>query len=163
MTQHDRTGLQDLRTNLDDLCRYQSKWAPDDYSLKGATYPPREGRVRDLIAWRKGITADGWESSDDEEQERKYLETKEGQEEQMDTSKDDEPEDMLDRPVAQKDDDILLEDPLGVQAADDELFGKDQNMIGAMNEAVLEERCKENAEPKDQEGEQASKDEATEE
>jgi hypothetical protein len=81
----------------------------------------------------------------------------------MDTSKDDEPEDMLDKPVAQKDDDILLEDPLGVQAADDELFGKDQNMIGAMNEAVLEERCKENAEPKDQEGEQASKDEATEE
>jgi hypothetical protein len=69
MTEADRRDLEDLRTNLDDLCRYQSKWAPDDYALKGATYPPREGRVRDLIAWRKGITAIGWESSDEEEEE----------------------------------------------------------------------------------------------
>lgn len=37
MTEEDERGLEDLRTNLDDLCRYQSKWAPDDYPLKGAT------------------------------------------------------------------------------------------------------------------------------
>lgn len=56
---------------------------------------------------------------------------------------------------------ILLEDPLKVQAAEVELFGKDQNIIDAMNEAILEERRKEGAEPKDQESEQASKVEAT--
>jgi hypothetical protein len=67
----------------------------------------------------------------------------------------------LDKPIAQKEDDILLEDHLEVQAAEDEIFGKDQNIIGAMNEAILEERRKESAEPKDQEGKQASKDEAT--
>lgn len=112
MTQEDRIGLEDLRTNLDDLRRYQSKWAPDDYSLKGATYPPREGRVRDLIAWRKGITATGWESSDEEDEEeerddqgkKEEQENKECQEDQKDTSKDDESEDMRDKPVAQKKD-----------------------------------------------------------
>jgi hypothetical protein len=112
MTQEDRIGLEDLRTNLDDLCRYQSKWAPDDYPLEGATYPPREGRVRDLIAWRKGITATGWESSDeeDEAEEREDKEKKEeqtnmeGQEDQMDTSKDGESEDIQDKLVAQKED-----------------------------------------------------------
>jgi hypothetical protein len=56
--------------------------------------------------------------------------------------------------------DILLEDPLEVQAADDEIFGKDQNIIGATNEAILEERRKEGVQPKDQGGEQAFKDEA---
>jgi len=108
---------------LDDLCRYQSKWAPDNYSLKGACYPPREGRVRDLIAWRKGITtAEAWESSDKEEeedeedqerecQEKKEIQEKtEGQPNQMDASNNDEPKDILDKPVAQKEDDILLED-----------------------------------------------------
>jgi hypothetical protein len=98
MTQEDIRGLEDLRTNLDDICRYQSKWAPEDYSLKGAIYPPREGRVRDLIAWRKGITAAGWESSneEDDEEEREDQEKKEeqeqmeGQEDLIDTSKDDE-------------------------------------------------------------------------
>jgi hypothetical protein len=60
--------LQDLRSNLDNLCRYQAKWAPEDYDLKNARYPPREGRVTDLIAWRKGVTASGWESSDDEDE-----------------------------------------------------------------------------------------------
>jgi hypothetical protein len=112
MTQEDRRGLEDLRTNLDAICRYQSKWAPDDYPLTGATYPPREGRVRDLIAWRKGITATGWESSDeeDEDEEREDQEKKEeqekieGREDQMDTRKDDEPEDILDKPIAQKED-----------------------------------------------------------
>lgn len=58
---------------------------------------------------------------------------------------------------------ILLEDPLEIQAVEDEIFGRDQNIIGAMNEAVLEERRKEGVEPKDQEGEKASKDEATRE
>lgn len=74
--------------------------------------PPREGRVRDPIAWRKGITATGWESSDeeDEEEEREGQEKKEeqedmeGQEDQMDTSKDVEPEDVLGKAVAQKED-----------------------------------------------------------
>jgi hypothetical protein len=112
MTQEDRIGLEDLRTNLDDICRYQSKWAPDDYPLKGATYPPREGRVRDLIAWRKGITATDWESSDEEDDEderedqesKKEQEKTDGQENRIDTSKDDEPEDILGKPVAQKED-----------------------------------------------------------
>jgi hypothetical protein len=71
MTRADIRGLKDLRTNLDDFCRYQSKWAPVNYPLKGATYAPREGRVRDLIAWRKGITAIGWESSDEEDEKEK--------------------------------------------------------------------------------------------
>jgi hypothetical protein len=56
---------------------------------------------------------------------------------------------------------ILLEDPLKVQAAEDQIFGEDQNIIGVVNEAILEEWRKEGAEPKDQEGEQASKDAAT--
>jgi len=39
---------------------------------------------------------------------------KEGQEDQMDTSNNDEPKDIVDKPVAQKEDDILLEDQLEV-------------------------------------------------
>jgi hypothetical protein len=45
----------------------------------------------------------------------------------------------------------------------DEVFGKDQNILDSIIEAILEERRKEGAESKDQEGEEAAKDEATEE
>jgi hypothetical protein len=172
-TQADIEGLQDLRMNLDNLCRYQAKWAPEDYDLKNARYPPRDGRITDLIAWRKGVTASGWESSDDEddegeedEEDEEGEEEREDREHQIDTSKHSELEDMLDKPISQKNDGILPEDPLEVQAAEDEIFGKDLSITDIMKEAILEERRKEATpagEAKDKEGEQVSKDEATEE
>jgi hypothetical protein len=149
-TQADIEGLQDLRMNLDNLCRYQAKWAPEDYDLKNARYPPRDGRITDLIAWRKGVTASGWESSDDEddegeedEEDEEGEEEREDREHQIDTSKHGELEDMLDKPISQKNDDILPEDPLEAQAAEDEIFGKDLSITDIMKEAILEERRKE--------------------
>jgi hypothetical protein len=175
-SQEDIKDLKSLRTNLDALCRYQAKLAPEDYDIKNAGYPPREGRVTDLIAWRKGVTAQGWESSDkvDEEEDEgeeddegdEGEEEREDHEHQMGASKHGEPEDMLDKPVSQKSDDILLGDPLEVQAAEDEILGKDLSITDTMKEFILEERHKEATpagEAKDKEGEQASKDEATEE
>jgi hypothetical protein len=150
-TQADIEGLKDLRENLDDLCRHQAKWAPEDYDLKNACFPPREGRITDLIAWRKGVTASGWESSDEEDEDGEEVEEdedgedgeedeeeREDQEHQMDASKHGELEDMLDKPVSQTNGDILLEDPLEVQAADDEIIGKDLNIIDTAQEAILE-------------------------
>jgi hypothetical protein len=131
--------LKSLRPNLDALCRYQAKLAPEDYDIKNAGYPPREGRVTDLIAWRKGVTASGWESSDEEEDE----EEREDQEYQRDASKDGELEDILDKPVSQTNGEILLEDPFEVQAAEDEIIGKDLNIIDTTQEAILEGEQKE--------------------
>jgi hypothetical protein len=154
--------LEELRKSLDDLCRYQAKWAPEDYDLKNARYPPREGRMTDLIAWRKGVTAQGWESSDDEDEDdekgeedeeddedeegegrKEDEEEREDQEHQMDTSKHGALEKVLDEPVSQKNDDILLEDPLEVQAAEDDIVDKDLNIFDTAKEAILEERQKE--------------------
>jgi hypothetical protein len=117
--QADIESFKELRKTLDELCRRQAKWAPEDYDLKNAQYPPREGRVTDLIAWRKGVTASGWESSDDEddegdedEEDEEGEEEREDHEHQMVTSKHGELEDMMDKPVSQKNDDILLEGPV---------------------------------------------------
>jgi hypothetical protein len=173
-TQADIQGLQELRKTLDELCRRQAKWAPEDYDLKNARYPPREGRVTDLIAWRKGVTASGWESSDDEDEEceegeegEEGEEDEEDQEHQMDASKHGELEDILDKPVPQNNDGILLENTLEVQAAHDEIFGKDLNIIDTEKEVILEERqkevvlelrCKEGTPAVEAKGEQASQD-----
>lgn len=61
----DVEGLRDTRTNFEDLCKYQSKWEPEDYSIKGACYAPREGRVKDLIALC--MSGQGVWSSDEED------------------------------------------------------------------------------------------------
>jgi hypothetical protein len=168
--QADIESFKELRKTLDELCRRQAKWAPEDYDLKNAQYPPREGRVTDLIAWRKGVTASGWESSDDEDDEGdEDEEDEEGEEEQEDhehqmvTSKHGELEDMMDKPVSQKNDDILLEGPVEVQAAEDEISGKDLSVTDTMKEIILEERRKEATSAGEAKGEQASKDEAIEE
>ena len=126
---HDLEGIKDLRTSLDEICHYQAEWAPEDYSVKGSCYPPREVRVKDLIAWRR-FQSEELQAEEGEDQ----MEDVVGEERQQ-------LEDMLDNAAAAEDDDddIPLEDPMEVQAAEEEQFGKEINVIETLAKAKLGE------------------------
>lgn len=139
--------MKGLRTNLDNVCKYQAKYAPDDYSIKDACYPLREGRVEDLIALRR--SGQGWMSEDEEDGEKHKYE-KDNRKERKDladrtrsvvhTGEEDKLEDMLGKLAMTDHDggDILSE----VQSAKHGVSGNDLDTSDTVGKVIVKERRK---------------------